>query len=176
MLLPPFMHEVYPDNSAELWAYDISLGNGVKIITASENVTLENIKKVLSAGINVVIFTLLTLAPIFKFSAALLENINRKIYFDLKNSRYVIYIGLCISAGTVLVRFMSQFYNYYLLTMFITDAPQNIELQLRVDILSGITGLAVIFIGLIFAHICKTYNHGNNAVSDISDIGNNDFN
>ena len=157
MLLPPFMDKVQDGGSATA-AYAIYLGNGVKITTDAENVTLENIKTVFFAGINVVVFILLTIAPIFKFTAALLYNINTKKYFDLKNARYLMFIGLCVSVGTVVIRFMTQFYNYYLLTQFITDAPQEIALQLRIDILSGITGLVIIFTGLIFAYVCQIHN------------------
>jgi hypothetical protein len=53
---------------------------------------------------------------------------------------------------------MLQFYNYYLLKQFIRDASQDIDLQLRVDILSGITGLVIILTGLIYAYICQIYN------------------
>lgn len=167
MLLPPFMHkadvylqeEAYSEASSDTAAevaegYVITLGNGVKIATLAENVTLGNIKTVLYAEITVLVFALLTVAPILKFLAALLNNINKKIYFDLKNARYIMFIGLCVSVGTMLIRFMSQFYNYYLLNQFITDASQEISLHLRIDALSGLTGLAIILIGFIFAHSC----------------------
>ena len=158
MLLPPFMNKIMPYNNPILEAYVISLGNGVKITTFAENVSLENIKIVFFAGINVVVFVLLTVAPIFRFAAALLDNINKKKYFDIKNARYIMFIGLCVSIGTVIIRFMTQFYNYYLLTQFITDASQDIAMHLRVDILSGIAGLVIILTGIIFAYICQIYN------------------
>jgi len=172
MLLPPFMHKIKPYNNPTLEAYVIQLGNGVKITTAAENVTLGNVKTVFFAGINVVIFVLLTLAPIFRFLESLLENINKKRFFDSKNARYIMFIGLCISVGTIAIRFMTQFYNYYLLTQFITDAQQDIDLQLGVDVLSGVTGVAIIFIGLIFAYICQVHNietepHANSDITDI---------
>ena len=157
MLLAPFMGKVLNDETGELTAYSISFGNGINIITASaEDVELSDIKAALYAGIFVFICTLLTIAPIFKFLYMLLKNINSKEYIniiDKKNPRYVMYIGLCVFFGTILIKFMMRFYNYYLAVRFIKGAPQEIKLSLGVDVLSGITGLAILFIGMVFAFI-----------------------
>jgi len=153
MLLPPFMHKIAVDSGN---AYEISFGNGIKIITDVSNVFLDDIKAVLYAGIFVLICTLLTVAPVFKFLSLLLININSKEpdkVLDEKNPRYVMFIGLCVFLGTVLIRFMLRIYNYYLAARFIKGAPQEIKLSLGIDILDGITGLAIIFIGLIFAYV-----------------------
>ena len=151
LLLAPFMDKI--DNGAGE-AYIISFGNGIKIIT--ETIELSDIKAVIFAGIFVIICTLLTVAPVFKFLAALMKNIGSgetERILDEKNPRYVMFIGLCIFIGTILIRLMTRFYNYYLAVKFIKCAPQEIKLSLGIDILSGLTGLAILLIGLVFAYI-----------------------
>ena len=155
MLLPPFMHKIMGGTN-EIAAYDISFGNGIKIVTEAKNVTLDDIKAILFAGLFVLICTLLTVAPVFKFLSMLLKNINSGEYekiIDGQNPRYVMFIGLCVFFGTILIRFVMRFYNYYLAARFIKDAPQEIKLALGIDVLSGITGLTILFIGFIFAYI-----------------------
>jgi len=157
MLFAPFMSRI-TDGSGEISGYKISFGNGINIITAAGDVGLDDIKAALYAGISVFICTLLTVAPVFKFLYMLLKNINSKKYMDIldpKNPRYVMYIGLCVFFGTILIRFMMRFYNYYLAVRFIKGAPQEIKLSLGIDILSGITGLAILFIGTIFAFVSE---------------------
>jgi len=165
MLLFPFMDKIV-DDKGEITQYSISFGNGILLITeaADGNVELRDIKAVLFAGIFVFICTLLTVAPIFKFLSSLLKNINSgdiKQITDEKNPRYVMYIGLCVFFGTILIRFVMRFYNYYLAVRFIKGAQQEIRLSLGIDILSGITGLAILFIGLIFAYVFKKIDQKN---------------
>lgn len=167
LLLFPFMHKI-TDDAGEIIAYGISFGNGIEIVTeaADGNVVLGDIKAVLFAGIFVLICTLLTVAPVFKFLSLLLKNINSGEYekiTDEKNPRYVMYIGLCVFFGTILIRFVMRFYNYYLAVRFIKDVQQEIRLSLGIDILSGITGLAILLIGLIFAYIFNYINKNNEA-------------
>lgn len=146
MLLPPFMHKAEQ-------AYEISFGNGIKVAAETDSVTLDDIKAALFAGIFVLICTLLTIAPVCRFLSFLLKNINGGNMLDEKNPKYVMYIGLCIFVGSMLIRFVMRFYNYYLAARFIKDAADKISLSLGIDILSGITGLAIIFIGMIFSYI-----------------------
>ena len=156
LLLFPFMHKIAGE-AGKITAYDISFGNGIKIITDVKNVVLDDIKAVLFAGLFVLICTLATIAPVFKFLAMLLKNINSGEYekiIDEKNPRYVMFTGLCIFIGAILIRFVMRFYNYYLAARFI-DAVQTIKLSLGVDALSGITGLTIVFIGFVFAYALK---------------------
>ena len=155
MLLPPFMHKI-ADDTGNITSYEISFGNGIKIITDVANVELGDIKSVLYAGLFVLICTFLTIAPIFKFLSMLLKNItsgNLNDIIDEQNPRYVMFIGLCVFLGTILIRFMMRFYNYYLAVRFIKGAPQEIKLSLGIDFLDGITGLVILFVGLIFAYV-----------------------
>jgi len=156
MLLLPFMHKI-TDAAGKITEYEITFGNGIKIITDVKNVVLDDIKAVLFAGLFVLICTLATIAPVFKFLAMLLKNINSGEYekiIDEKNPRYVMFTGLCIFIGAILIRFVMRFYNYYLAARFI-DAVQTIKLSLGVDALSGITGLTIVFIGFVFAYALK---------------------
>jgi len=166
MLLPPFMHKIdIIDAAGEMKVgefYNISFGNGIKITTAAENIALDDIKVILFAGLIVLISALLTIAPVFKFLSMLLKNINSGEYekiIDEKNPRYVMFIGLCVFIGTILIRFVMRFYNYYLAARFIKCAPQEIKLALGIDVLSGITGLTILFIGFIFAYIFRRMNN-----------------
>jgi hypothetical protein len=149
MLLPPFMSKIEDK-------YEVSFSNGAKLVTAAKNVMLDDIKAVLFAAIFVMVCTLLTLAPIFKFLSALLKNIAsgeiEKI-IDEKNPRYVMFIGLCVFVGSALVRFMMRFYNYYLAARFIKCEPQEIKLSLGVDLMDGFPGVLILFVGLIFAYV-----------------------
>jgi len=155
MTLIPFMHKI-TDAKGKITEYEVSFGNGIKVITEAGNVILDDLKAVLYAEIFVLICTFLTVAPVFRFLSLLLKNINSKDseeIFDAKNPRYVMFIGLCVFLGTVLIRFMMRFYNYYLAARFIKGAPQEIKLSLGIDFLDGITGLVILFIGLIFAYV-----------------------
>lgn len=155
MLLPPFMHKIAGE-AGQITKYEISFGNGIKVLTKPENVVLDDIKAVLFAGIFVIVCALLTLAPVFRFLAALLGNIGSGDYgkmTDEKNPRYVMFIGLCVFAGNVLIGFMMRFYNYYLAVRFIKCEPQEIKLSLGIDLTDGVPGLAILLIGLIFAYV-----------------------
>ncbi|MCL2158028.1 MAG: DUF2975 domain-containing protein [Oscillospiraceae bacterium] len=160
MLLPPFMHKI-ADEAGKITEYSVSFGNGIKIVTAATNVILDDIKAVLFAGLFVIVCTLLTLAPIFKFLAALLKNISsgeRERLLDEKNPRYVSYMGLCIFLGSALVRFMMRFYNYYLAARFIKCEPQQIGLSLGLDLMDGVPGLLILFLGLVLAYVFRQIN------------------
>ena len=155
MLLPPFMHKI-ADEAGKTAEYEISFGNGIKVATAAHNVALDDIKAALYAGIFVIVCNLLTLAPIFRFLSALLKNIgsgDRERIIDEKNPRYVMFIGLCVFFGSVLIRFMMRFYNYYLAEKFIKCEPQEIRLSLGIDLVVGVPGLAILFVGLVFAYV-----------------------
>jgi len=165
MLLPPFMSKIMND-AGEVTSYGISFGNGIKIITEAGNVALGDVKAVIYAWIFVIVCTLMTLAPVFKFASLLLKNISSgepdKILSE-KNPRYVMFIGICISVGSILIRFMMRFYNYYLAARFIKGAPQEIRLSLGIDIFNGMSGLVILFMGLIFAYVLHYIrNNGNN--------------
>ena len=154
MLLPPFMHKI-ADGAGRTTHYEISFGNGIKIMTAAQNVALGDIKAALYAGIFVILCNLLTLAPVFRFLSALLKNIGSGDYeriIDEKNPRYVMFIGLCVFLGSLLIRFMMRFYNYQLAEKFIRCEPQKIKLSLGIDIVDGVPGLAILFVGLVFAY------------------------
>ena len=155
MLLPPFMHKIAGD-AGNIASYEITFGNGIKVITDVMNVELGDIKSVIYAGLFVLICTFLTIAPIFRFLSMLLKNIasgKLENILDEKNPRYIMFIGLCVFLGTVLIRFVMRFYNYYLAVRFIKGAPQEIKLSLGIDLLDGITGLVILFIGLIIAYV-----------------------
>jgi len=155
MLLPPFMQKI-ANEAGNVTEYEISFGNGIKVVTAARNVVLDDIKAVLFAGIFVIVCNLLTLAPIFRFLAALLKNIGSGDFgkiTDEKNPRYVMFIGLCVFVGSLLIRFMMRFYNYYLAAKFIKCEPQEIKLSLGVDFMDGVPGLAILFVGLVFAYV-----------------------
>lgn len=152
LLLSPYMNQI--TNAAGDPAYSISFGNGIKIIT--ENPDLGSIKLVIFSEIFVIIFVLLTAAPVFRFLALLMKNINSKefiLLIDPKNPKYIMYIGLCVCFGNMLIQFMIRLYNYLLAKNFITGAEQEIYWSWVPNPSSGVPGLVIIFIGLIFAYI-----------------------
>ena len=152
LLLSPFMNKI--TDAAGEPAYSISFGNGIRVITGVTE--LGAIKSVIFAEIFVIIFVLLTAAPVFRFLALLLKNISSKefiLVIDAKNPKYIMYIGLCICFGNMLIQFVMRFYNYLLAAKFITDSSQEIKLSLGVSLSSGLPGLAIIFIGLILAYV-----------------------
>jgi hypothetical protein len=117
---------------------------------------------VLFAGLLVLICTLLTVAPVFKFLSLLLKNIiadDHKKITDEINPKYVMFIGLCIFIGSVLTKFVMRFYNYYLAARFLKNTPQEIKLSLGLDFMSGMTGLTILFIGFIFTYIFRCINN-----------------
>ena len=165
MLLPPFISKIVDaKDNITVTEYEVSFGNGIKIITEAKNVALGDIKAVLYAEIFVLICAFLTVAPICRFISLLLKNINSKEINKIlgeENPRYIMFIGLCVFIGTVLIRFMSRFYNYYLAVKFIRCDPQEIKLSLGIDFLDGITGLVILFIGLILAYVFQYVRNNN---------------
>ncbi len=150
MLLPPFMHKI-ADDSGVTAAYEIFLGNGVKVLRDADMITADDIKTVIYAGIVLLIGVLLIIAPAAKFVGSLAKNIRDEKYLDEKNGRLVMYTGLTVLIGNPFILFVSRFYNYYLIKTFLKEASDEINLALGFDVYGMIFGALILLFGLIYA-------------------------
>ena len=150
MLLPPFMHKI-ADDAGVTTAYEIFLGNGVKVLRPAAMITAGDIKTVIYAGIILLVGVLLIIAPASKFVGALAKNIKDGKYLDEKNGRLVMYTGLTVLVGNPFILFVSRFYNYYLIKTFLKEASDEISLALGFDVYGMIFGALILLFGLIYA-------------------------
>ena len=159
MLLPPFMHKI-ADDSGVTTAYEIFLGNGVKVLRDASSITADDIKTVIYAGIILLVGVLLIIAPAARFVGALAKNIKEENYLDEKNGRLVMYTGLTVLIGNPFILFVSRFYNYYLIKTFLKEASDGINLALGFDVYGMIFGALILLFGLIYAKtICALRNN-----------------
>lgn len=147
MLLPPFMKLKAVDDT-----YEISLGNGILISSAASSVTLDNIKTAIYCGIAIAEAVLIVLLPILANLGALLMNIGEDRLFDLRNAKYVKYIGLTILIGNTAVLFINRFFNYYLVKTFLSS---SVRFRAGLDLIGIVMGLLVLLIGAIYGYTIR---------------------
>lgn len=164
MILPPFMKRG-EDSSGAVGNYALHIGNGLKITVEAETITLGDIKAMIYSGLFLLIAILATAAPIIKFFAALMRNIVNGFPDDIKNIYYMYYIGLCLSVGGIIIKFVTRFYNYKLISIFVKDSAAVLQLDLNIDLLYAVPGLLIIFAAFLFNYIRKSkINSAENAV------------
>jgi hypothetical protein len=152
MLLPPFMTLHGKDY------YSITLGNGIRIDSAYDLVTLSDIKTVIYAQIIMVAAICCMMAPISLFLSKLLKNISSGALFNLKNMKYTINIGLSVMIGYTFVLIARRFYNYLLVKTFVADSDA-IHLSLGLDVGGIAVGLLIILLGFIIGYVSESILH-----------------
>lgn len=146
MPLPPFME-------LEDGIYSITLGNGVKISSACDNVGVGDIKAVIYAQLLMLVCACATIAPISLF----LSKLTKKISLgecDEKCTRYITFIGLCVIVGCTALCIANCFYNFLALRAFVTD-PQSIRFALSVPFGTVAAGLLIIAFANMYAGAFK---------------------
>ncbi len=149
MILPPYMKAVLEDG--KLASYDIFIGNGIRINAQAAKITLKDIKTVIYTGIFYSTAILLVIAPIFKFLSSLLENVSKGRVLVRKNADLICYIGFTVIVGNTLVLFLRRFYNYLLVSTFLSEG-ESVRLALNLDLYGIIVGAFILLVGLIFGY------------------------
>lgn len=152
MILPPYMRSV--TEGENLVRYDIFIGNGIRIEADAADVTLEDIKTVIYAGIFMGGGVLLVFASVCRFLSLLFFNLKHGLVLVRKNADYIRYIGLTILVGNTVVLFLNRFYNYLLVSTFLGGAG-NVKLALNLDWSGILLGGLILLFGKIFGHACR---------------------
>ncbi|MBQ2765792.1 MAG: hypothetical protein IJF48_02240 [Clostridia bacterium] len=163
MMLPPFM------TVHENEYYSITIGNGIRINAAYAEVSLGDIKTVIYAELMMLAAVLCILSPIALFLSKLAKNISKGEEYNLKNPRYIIYIGLTVMVGSTFVRIANSFYNYLLVKTFVSQ-PEMIRFSFGLDLGGIMTGLLIIVIAYIYGHVCEKYFVEHSAPETSTDI------
>lgn len=155
MLLPPFMHSVR-DSDGQITEYIISVGNGLRMTALYEDVSLSDIKGVIYAGIIIAVAILLTVVPICRFLARMMQNIGKKRPLDPDNARYVKFIGLTILIGQTMTLICSRFFVWKLVSTFINNGD-NLMFAMGISVQGFLIGGLIILFGAVYGYACREH-------------------
>lgn len=136
MLLPPFMK--LEDN-----VYSITIGNGIRIDSAYDSVTLSDIKTVIYGQLLMFACSCAIIAPVSLFFSKMLKNLSAGEHGE-KIARYITFIGLSVLVGSPILRLADDFYNYLLVKTF-AENPESIRFAFALP-LGGIAVGAMIMV------------------------------
>ncbi|MBQ8250178.1 MAG: DUF2975 domain-containing protein [Clostridia bacterium] len=145
MMLPPYM--TFDGNE-----YSITIGNGIRVIDKS--VGSWDIKTVAFAELMMLAAIFCILAPTTLFLSKLAKNIAKGDEYNLKNPRYVIYIGLSVMVGSTFIAVIRSFYNYLLVKTFASD-PDAIKYAFDFDLGAVAVGVLIIVLAYIYGSVCE---------------------
>ncbi len=148
ILLPPFM-SVHGEDY-----YSITIGNGIRINAEYSAVELGDIKTVIYAELMMLGAIFCILAPVCLFLSKLAKNIARGEEYNLKNPRYIIYIGLSVMIGSTFLRIARSFYNYLLVKTFVS-APETIKFAFEPHLGGIMVGLLIIVLAYVYGNVCE---------------------
>ncbi len=149
MLLPPYMSET--DSG-----YSIAIGNGIRIDTPKEDVTLGDIKTVVYAELMLFAASLCIFAPICLFLSKISKNLASDGLYNMKNGRYMMYVGITVAVGYSFVSVVRDFYNYLLVKTY-TPVPEAVHLSLRPELGGIFAGLVIIIFACVYSAACERY-------------------
>lgn len=145
MMLPPFMSlhgEEY---------YSLTVGSGIRIDVPFSAVDTGHIKTVIYAEIMLFVAVCIVTAPVSLFLSGFLRNIAKGDAYNPKNKRYMMFMGISVFAGGILLGIVRSVYNYMLISNF-TAAGNVVHLSVGVDLGGIIIGLMII----LFSFFWKT--------------------
>ncbi len=145
MMLPPYMSF----NGNE---YSVTIGNGICVI--DDTVGTWDIKTVVYAELMMLAAIFCILAPTTLFLSKLAKNIAKDDEYNLKNPRYVIYIGLSVMVGGTFIALIRSFYNYLLVKTFVSD-PDAIKYAFDFDLGAIALGVLIIVFAYIYGSVCE---------------------
>lgn len=148
MLFTPYMKVL------ENGMFDVSLGNGVRVIVDS-SVGAASIKGTVYAGLFTLMAGLTVCIPVFHFLSNLMKNVAAGKVLSEYNAACVNYIGMSIMLGNPLVLLVQRFFNYKLMSIFV----KNVELKFDfgIDLFGFMLGLLIIVIGTIYGYACNIH-------------------
>lgn len=150
MMLPPFM-SVHGQEY-----YSITIGNGICVHAPYLDVTTGDIKTVVYAELMMLAAVLCILAPTVLFLSKLFKNIAGDRECELKNARYISYIGLTVMVGSTFVRVFRSIYNFLLVKTFVSD-PTQIRFSFEVDLGGIAVGVLILIFAALYGHVCEKY-------------------
>ena len=148
IMLPPFM-SVHGEDY-----YSITIGNGIRIHADYHSVGLGDIKTVIYAELMMLAAVFCILAPTSLFLSKLAKNIAKGEEYNLKNPRYMIYIGLSVMIGGTFIRIARSFYNYLLVKTFVSE-PEAIKFAFELDFGGIAVGLLIIILAYVYGNVCE---------------------
>ncbi len=151
LLFTPYM-KVIAEKGARM--FDVSLGNGVRVIVDS-SVGADSIKGTVYAGLFTLMAGLLVCVPVFHFLSKLMKNISAGKVLSEENAACVNYIGLSIMVGNPIVLLVQRFFNYKLMSIFVKNV--DLKFDFGIDLFGFMLGLLIILIGTIFGYACNIH-------------------
>ncbi len=163
IMLPPFM-SVHGEDY-----YSITIGNGIRINAEYASVELVDIKTVIYAELMMLAAIFCILAPTCLFLSKLAKNISKGDEYNLKNPRYIIYIGLSVMVGSTFLRIARSFYNYLLVKTFVSE-PEAIKFAFEAHFGGIMVGLLIIVLAYVYGNVCEKNFVENSAPSTSHEI------
>ncbi len=141
MMLPPFMK--LEDN-----VYSITIGNGIRIDSAYDSVTLADIKTVIYAELMMFACGCAIIAPVSLFLSKIFKKVSTGAHGE-KIARYITFIGLSVLVGSPILRLADNFYNYLLVKTF-AQTPESIHFAFALPLGSIAVGAVIMVISCIY--------------------------
>ena len=139
MMLPPFMS--YHETPYEY--YSLTVGDGIRLEIPEEKVTAKEIKTVVQAEIIVFVAYCIVIAPVALFMSKFMKNIAKNDGANPKNHRNLMYIGMSVAVGGIVIGLARSIYNYMLISGF-TPESTVVKFSFGVDFGGILIGLMII--------------------------------
>lgn len=146
MMLPPFM-SVHGEGADAY--YSLTVGNGIRMELPFGEVTTGDIKTVINAEIVLFAAYCIVIAPIALFMSKFMKNLANGEGVGCKNHRNLMFIGLSVSAGGVLIGIARSIYNYMLISGFTPDTTV-VKFSFSIDLGGILIGLMIIVFSYFF--------------------------
>lgn len=137
MMLPPFM-KLHGDEY-----YSLTVGNGIRIDAPYAEVTTADIKTVIYAQLMLFATICIVVAPISLFLSKFMKNVAKLDEYNPENQKNILYIGVSVVAGGILIGLVRSLFNFMLISNFTAEA-NAVHLSFNVDIGGIILGLMII--------------------------------
>ncbi len=139
MMLPPFMN--YHDKP--YGHYTLTVGDGIRMELPEDEVEMGDIKTVIQAEIVVFVAYCTVIAPVALFMSKFMKNIAKNDGANPKNHRNLMFIGISVAAGGVLIGLARSIYNYMLISGF-TPESTVVKFSFGIDFGGILIGLMII--------------------------------
>lgn len=146
MMLPPFM-SVHGEGADAY--YSLTVGDGIRMELPYADVTTGDIKTVINAEIVLFVAYCIVIAPMALFMSKFMKDIAKGDEANGKHHRNLMFIGLSVSAGGVLIGIARSIYNYMLISGFTPDTT-TVKFAIGVDFGGILIGLMIMVFSYFF--------------------------
>lgn len=146
MLLPPLMSVRGEGTEAY---YSLTVGDGIRMELPYAEVTTGDIKTVIYAEIILFAAYCIVIAPVALFMSKFMKNIANADENNPKNHRDLMFIGLSVSAGGILIGLARSIYNFMLISGFTPDTTV-VKFSFGIDFGGVFIGLMIIIFSYFF--------------------------